>query len=681
MQQKPEILIVEDQFVEANHLRLMLGGAGYPVRGIARSVQDAREMIASRPPGLVLLDIFLSGEGTGIDLAGELREARIPFIYLSANSNEDTLNAAKATHPYGFLVKPFREKDLLVTMAIARHHQESGLESGIRKETLFRQQLKRLPEECDHLEKGLLQLTRALQPLIPFDYLAVGCYPDAGDHPQAGRDLAFLRVGFDEYQQIGDEELQTITRLKAHEIRRLRHEPQTDAVLLATREDFKQRAQPATAEKLIADTFGMQAQLTLPLPLLNSGRGHCVFSFFSRQPDGFTREHLAIADRLQEALMYTVGKLLRGSAAAMSAGPAPSSTAATASAAIPQNGLILPEAATGSATSSATARNVRKPAPTPSFEGIIGRSPLMLGIFDHVAQVAPADTSVLITGESGTGKESIAQAIHRLSPRSGAPLVKVNCAALPTSLAESELFGHERGAFTGAVDRRIGRFEQADRGTLFLDEIGDMPLEIQAKLVRALQEQEIERLGSTGPIRVDVRIIAATNRPLEKEVAAGRFRLDLYYRLNVFPIHLPPLRQRPEDIIPLTQHFLATYSSRSGKQVTQISNQALQRLLAYSWPGNIRELENIIHRSVLLAKNDTLDDIQLPVSTAALEFVGGSDLHLNTIRENERAHILAVLQKCNGRIRGSGGAAEILGVPPTTLASKMQKLGIKRSHF
>jgi len=648
MQQKPEILIVEDQFVEANHLRLMLTRAGYPVCGIARSVEDAREIIVLRTPGLVLLDIFLSGEGTGIHLAEELRRAQIPFIYLSANSSEETLNAAKATQPYGFLVKPFREKDLLVTMAIARHHQESGLQSQIRKETLFRQQIRSLPEQCDDREKCVLQLARALQPLIPFDYFMI--------HFASGKEdgePAWLRIGFDEYQRIGNEEMQTITRLKAHEIRRFRQEIPTDpAIVLATGDAFRGRCRSANSEKLIADTFGMQAQLLLPVPLLISGCGHCLFSFFSRQPEGFTKEHVAIGERLQESLIYTVEKLLPAN------GSHPRNTAPKNSAPIAQ-------------------KNV----PATGFEGIIGRSPLLLTVFDHVAQVAPSGTSVLITGESGTGKESIAEAIHRLSPRSNAPLIKVNCAALPGSLAESELFGHERGAFTGAIDRRVGRFEQAHRGTLFLDEIGDMPLEIQAKLLRALQEQVVERLGASAPIRVDTRIIAATNRNLEKEVAAGRFRLDLYYRLNVFPIHLPPLRQRPEDIIALTQHFLDKYSRQSGKRVTHVANAALERLLAYSWPGNIRELENLIHRSVLLARGGVLDAIPLPLPLDAQQLVGGTDLHTNTIRENERAHILAVLQKCNGRIRGSGGAAEILGVPPTTLASKMQRLGIKRSHF
>ncbi len=315
------------------------------------------------------------------------------------------------------------------------------------------------------------------------------------------------------------------------------------------------------------------------------------------------------------------------------------------------------------------------------FESIVGKSPSLLKIFDHILQVAPADTTVLITGESGTGKESIAQSIKELSKRKDKPFVKINCSALPPSLIESELFGHEKGSFTGASERRIGKFEQADNGTLFLDEIGDMPLEMQAKLLRAIQEKEIERVGGNLSIKVNVRIIAATNCNLEKEVADGRFRLDLYYRLNVFPIQLPPLRERKQDIGLLARHFIAVYSAKTGKNVTEISESALKSLLSYQWPGNIRELENLIERSILLAKTDTIEQIPLPAFDEVKINNNSNEWYFKTIQENEREHIINVLERCNGRIRGVGGASEILGLPPTTLASRMQKLGIKRSHF
>jgi transcriptional regulator with PAS, ATPase and Fis domain len=312
-----------------------------------------------------------------------------------------------------------------------------------------------------------------------------------------------------------------------------------------------------------------------------------------------------------------------------------------------------------------------------NFGGIIGNSHLMLNVFDHISQVAPFDTSVLILGESGTGKERIADCVHHLSPRKGKPFVKVNCAALPASLIESELFGHEKGSFTGAMDKRIGKFEKAHGGTIFLDEIGEMPVDMQVKLLRVLQEKEIEPIGGKSPLKIDVRIIAATNRNLEKEVAEGRFRLDLYYRLNVFPITLPALRERKEDIEDLVSHFISMFSKKSGKKVSGMSNLVMRKLHTYSWPGNIRELENIIERSVLLAKNETIMDIDLPVLLIKDDILS-DDGQVKTIHENERVHILAILKQTNGKIWGTGGAAELLNIPPTTLSSKMKKLGIKK---
>jgi DNA-binding NtrC family response regulator len=648
MQSNTKILIVEDQFVEANHLRLMLKKAGYTITGIARSVDDARQKIAAEKPGLVLLDIFLSGKETGIDLARCLREENIAFIYLSANSNEPTLNAAKATQPYGFLVKPFREKDLLVALEIARYHIENGIESAMRKETLFQKQLKALVSESGTWDDRLLKIGKALQPLLPFDYMVV---IHQADDESPNNVLGFLRIGYDEYQKIGMDELQTISKLKLHEIKTYQDNTHVDtAIKLYAGETFEQLCRKLTMKKLIADSFGMQANLTLPVPTeLNKGR--FFFSFFSQKPHGFDESHVALCERLQQPLIYAVEHILARDKKAFA-----------------KTTVSKPVTAT------ATAK------PTQGFEGIIGKSPLLLTVFDQIMQVASSDTSVLIMGESGTGKERIADSIHQFSPRKPHPIIKVNCAALPANLIESELFGHEKGAFTGAIDKRTGRFEQAHNGTLFLDEIGEMPLEMQSKLLRVLQEKEIERIGGKGTIKVNVRIIAATNRNLEKEVAEGRFRLDLYYRLNVFPIQLPSLRERKEDIGLLTQFFIDHYSRKTGKAVSRIADAALKNLLAWHWPGNIRELENLIERSVLLAKGTVIEDIPLPVAKMVKEEAVRTGWQAKTIEENEREHILAVLQQCNGRIRGAGGAAEILGVPPTTLASKMIKLGIKRTH-
>lgn len=481
---RKKILIVEDELIVAGDLRLLLERSGYEVCGIARSVQRAREMLPVVKPDLVLLDIYLKGDLTGIDLARELNESRIPFVYLSANSNQQVLEAAKLTQPYGFIVKPFREKDVLVTLDIAWYRYEI---------------------------------------------------------------------------------------------------------------DLQVQGMPARAPQAIE-----------PLHL---------------EPVAVPEEQL-----------------------------------------------------------------VAKPLVLPNFDGIIGASDSMLDVFELVRQVAPLDTSVLVLGESGTGKEGVAGCIHQRSPRRGKPYVKVNCAALPPNLIESELFGHEKGSFTGALEKRIGKFEKANGGTIFLDEIGEMPADMQVKLLRVLQEREIERIGGNGPIKVDVRVIAATNRNLEKEIAVGNFRLDLYYRLHVFPIEIPALRERPEDIPLLVQHFVHFHASRVGRVIDEIDPGVMRSLEAYHWPGNVRELQNLIERSVLLNKGNVLKEVALPnqpyeqIRLSQVTLQTEDAAAVKTIVEIEREHIIDVLKKCNHRISGPGGAAELLNLPPSTLTSKMKKLGIVKRH-
>ncbi|ACU57618.1 sigma-54-dependent transcriptional regulator [Chitinophaga pinensis] len=476
-----KIMIVEDELIVAGDIRLTLERAGYKVSGVARSVHRALEIIDVERPDLVLLDIYLKGDQTGIDLAVELNKHNIPFVYLSANCNRQVLEAAKVTQPYGFIVKPFREKDLLVTLDIARyryeHHRVLKVKPGI-------------VSQSDDLRLPALPVQQA------------------------------------------------------------------------------------------------------PVPEVKKE--------------------------------------------------------------------VVP--------------------PIPNFEGIIGSSIPMQRVFELIRQVAPLDTSVLVLGETGTGKEGVANCIHHLSPRKAKPFVKVNCAALPTHLIESELFGHEKGAFTGALEKRIGKFERADGGTIFLDEIGDMPADLQVKLLRVLQEKEIERIGGNGPIKVNVRIIAATNRNLEKEIAEGRFRLDLYYRLHVFPIMLSALRERRDDIPLLIAHFIRLYASATGKGVSDIAPAALRQLMDYAWPGNVRELQNLIERSVLLSRESIIREVILPVSVKKETTVVSTETDIKTIVELEREHILTVLKKCNHKISGPGGAAELLNLPPSTLASKMKKLGIVKRH-
>jgi transcriptional regulator with GAF, ATPase, and Fis domain len=311
---------------------------------------------------------------------------------------------------------------------------------------------------------------------------------------------------------------------------------------------------------------------------------------------------------------------------------------------------------------------------------IVGDGPQMNAVFHTISQVAFARTTVLILGETGTGKELVARAIHTASPRHKGPLVRVNCAALPPNLIESELFGHEKGAFTGAVDRKVGRFELANDGTLFLDEVGEMPPDLQVRLLRAIQEREIERLGGEGTIKVNVRIVAATNRDLQAEVLAGRFRSDLYYRLNVFPVRLPPLRERVEDIPCLVRHFIKKLAAGTGKSVTNITPLALRQLMDHKWPGNVRELENVVERALLMATGPVIEHVFLPNAAEPNTPNGKSDPTARTMEDNERDHIVAVLRKCKGKVSGPGGTASYLGIPPSTLNSKMRKLGIQKQQ-
>lgn len=456
MENKEKILIVEDEFIVANDLKMILKKGGYNVVGIASSAAQARTMIAAKKPDWVLLDIILKGSETGIDLAKELNRSKTPFLFISANTNQSTLEAVKKTQPYGFMVKPFREKDLLVMLDIARYR------------------------------------------------------------------------------------------------------------------------------------YALEHQVSTPLTDTN------------RQ--------------------------------------------------------------------------------TSAFNGIIGNSQSLKEILNRINIVAPTETSVLITGESGTGKERVAHAIHEHSDRKNKPFVVVNCAALPLSLVESELFGYEKGAFTGANSRKIGKFEQADGGTLFLDEIGELPLDAQVKLLRVLQEKEIERIGGEQTIKIDVRIVAATNRSLEREVAEGRFRLDLYYRLNVFPVELPPLRERKEDIPQLAMYFLQKFNAAANREIKTFSPKVLEQMIQYNWPGNIRELEHLIERSTLLAFGDEISEINLPSNTA-INILPSETGVLQSLEDMERNHIMQTLQTCGGKVFGPGGAAEILKIPPTTLYSKMKKLGIQQEHY
>jgi len=647
-----KILIVEDEFIVANDLAMMLENAGYNVCGIADSVDEAREMITRYQPELILLDIHLKGRLTGIDLARQLGDLDIAFVYLSANSNQKILEEAKATNPYGFMVKPFREKDVLVSLEIAQYLHQQNMAARKNNELLLQGTLTDIIADTTPRNQKLLKIAKLLQPHIPFDYLAIGM-KNMDTLPYNGR--SFLRLGFNEYQTIGFDELLTMAGLKKPELLRIL-EPTTDDTTTAIYNDadFFSICRHNAEKNLTARTFKMNSNLSVYIP--DARHGGFTLSFYSRKTDTYNSRHLTLAKRLQKSLSLMIDGLFNNN---------------------------VDDVVEQKAESTPVVRLNKqvKAAEKPGFDGIIGSSHLLLTALDHLTLVAPMDTSVLILGESGTGKERFAKSIHALSDRKGKPLVTVNCAALPTHLIESELFGHEKGAFTGAVDRRIGKFEQANGGTIFLDEIGELPLESQAKLLRALQEKEIERLGGRETLKVDVRVIAATNCNLEKEVADGNFRLDLYYRLNIFPILLPSLRDRKEDLPELAAFFVKKFGEKAGKPGMSLSTKALNDLAAYHWPGNVRELEHLIERSVLLNRGMVIEQISIASKPAAAVIEPSfDDTRVKSIDDNERDYILAVLKKCNGRISGPGGAADLLDVPSTTLNSKMKRLGITRKH-
>jgi transcriptional regulator with GAF, ATPase, and Fis domain len=611
------------------------------------------DMISLRRPDVVLLDIILQGEKTGIELAKQLSALTIPFVYLSANSNESILRLARATQPSAFLVKPFREKDVLITLQMTLYKHAHSVEACLRREQALQISISDSLSQQVEWETKLLEVARQFQSFIPFDFLLMGI--SNGTQPKI---YGFFRIGFDEYQVLGTSEFIQMTGCGLAKFNSMVVEAFTLEPGIVNESDFGVRTRKSGFTSLVAKTFKVESNLLQSIATTRGGT--FLLSFFSKTNNVYQSSHYGILQRLSKPLSVTLDRML-----------AFEEIEKLSEQLQRENNYLQEEVKT-----------------TANFEEIIGTSRSLLHVFDLVTQVSRTDSSVVILGESGTGKELIARSIHNLSPRKSKLLVKINCAALPSTLIESELFGHEKGAFTGAYDKRIGKFELADGGTIFLDEIGEMPMELQSKLLRVLQEKEIERVGGKGPIKTDVRIIAATNRNLEKEVAEGKFRLDLYYRLSVFPIALPALRERREDIPLLALFFAQKFCKKMGKTFNGINEKEMNELVQYNWPGNIRELGNVIEQSVIL--NDGVSPLEWgrpllnrqhteqnnePVFSAKPRTL--SDVkHLQ--QETEREYILSILRKANGRIRGKNGAAELLNLKPTTLESRMEKLGINK---
>jgi len=643
---KQKILIVEDEFIVANDLRIMLEKAGYKVCGIAPSVAKALELTASKEPSWVLLDIFLQGEKTGIDLASQLTEMGIPFIYISANTNQSILEAAKATLPYGFLVKPFREKDLLVMLDIARYRHEQNLKYKHHAEPSLQTQIQHVLAQSENSSEKLRQISLLFQPLVPFDLLWI-----TRSAPRTStKDIYIAKVNQGDFTVLSNEMVMNETGVSLRDFKAWN----THGIVHSGKSfyngyDFRKLRMENLWLQFLSDRYQLESVL---IQVIERAGETFHFFFFNRSADLFNKVHVGVINQFTQIFELMIEKLIYEKDPHFS----------------PVKSLTEKQPASLPATIEDKPSN---------FNGIIGQSNLLQHAFKKINLVAPDDTSVLILGESGTGKERIAQTIHQLSPRKNKPLITVNCAALPITLIESELFGHEKGSFTGANDKRIGKFEQADGGTIFLDEIGELPLEAQVKLLRVLQEKEIERIGGSSTKKINVRVITATNRNLEKEVSEGRFRLDLYYRLNVFPIELPALRQRKEDIPLLVKHFIQKYNKNATSGVTGISNDALLKLQQRHWPGNIRELEHLIERTILLTEGSTIEDIELTDISFAATNAADHHTKIMTMEEMEREHILNVLKICRGKVFGAGGAAEILGIPSTTLNSKIKKLGIR----
>lgn len=639
------LLIVEDEFIVANDLRIILENAGYRVCGTADSVDSAKAAVEKYKPTWVLLDIFLQDGSMGTELAPFLQEKGIGFIYISANTNQSILEVAKSTQPYGFLVKPFREKDLLIMLDIARSKHESNTQFAAQRELMLQQQVKSLTTGAGFTHTSQ-KVPAAFQSLVPFDLLRYRFQSASGG---ALKQEGFYRVGFDEYQTIGSEELDKF------EDQLFLAPPATKQakyleVLPFTGYAFHQLVERNAGNARFINHYRLNSSLQY---VQLSAEGILQVSFYSKSLEGFDHSHAALLRKSENSLLDLFRHLLH--AADTDVQPL---------------------------RRAARVQSNTAPKAVPTFEGIYGKSSALLHVLDSVEMVAATPVSVLILGESGTGKEKVAHNIHHLSPRKTAPFVTVNCAAMPAELIESELFGHEKGAFTGAVEKRIGKFEMANGGTIFLDEVGEMPLESQVKLLRVLQEKQFEHVGSSKTIKVDVRIVAATNRNLEKEVAEGRFRLDLFYRLNVFPIELPPLRERKEDIPVLAQHFLVKSAHNMGRaDVPELSAGALEQLNGYHWPGNIRELEHLMERTLIKTRSNVIDIVELPAHTAESELTYAGGNAQKTLEQIEAEHILLVLKNCNGKVFGAGGAAEILGLPPSTLTSRMKKLGIRKELY
>jgi formate hydrogenlyase transcriptional activator len=633
--QKLRILLIEDNAGDARLLREMLSAEPPGCVELTHLIRmsDAVAHLAKAKVDIILLDLGLP-DAHGLDSVRRAVAAGPDVALVVLTGLEDDVLAAKAIKEgaQDYLIKGRIDTLALsqvLRFAIERHRLKIA-DRRHAEEAMLRQFSSVLVANVDIL-KLLSAMSASIQEIVPHDFAAIMLYqPD-----RATLRLQFLELG----ETKVDDQVDTLIPLE--------NSPTEAAIRTGKPILLDQLKDTPYSLEAIKHLASRGVQSGCWVPLLNQGHALGALMLGSRRELAFTQQG-------QNTLCQIASQI----ATAVENAPLPQILVTTNRQREEQDDLEADLSLEH------------------QFEDIVGDSAELKRVLKDIETVAPTNATVLIQGETGTGKELLARAIHHLSPRHERTFIKLNCAAIPTGLLESELFGHEKGAFTGAFVQKKGRMELAHEGTLFLDEVGELPMELQPKLLRALQEREIERLGGTRPISIDVRLVAATNRDLAQMVAEREFRSDLYYRLKVFPILAPSLRERRSDIPVLVRHFVGKYTRRMGKTITHIRPEAMDALVRWAWPGNIRELENFIERAVILSRGPTLH-----VLLAELKPVEVSDSEAATLEEAEREHILRVLREAKGMIGGSHGAAERLALKRTTLNSKLKKLGIARGDY
>ena len=647
-----KILVLEDEYLIAEDLKTMLGKAGYEEVVLCFDAQDATRVIQKGDIDFAILDVNTGEELGGLEVSTKVSQRKIPYIFLTSYADDDLLNKIKKNKPAGYLIKPTSEKELKSTIEIARYKAAYKNMSMTEKERKFLLELNAAINHVGDSDAFFSAIISALGELVDLDrppHLAL--LTEDEKHVTIKLDTAFSTIEPEIVRHIKDE-IKKFNPIPVSDA--LRRVLDRDEPAIYSLEELKNLFINKHAHDVLE---GTEIKECIIAPLKVNSRTLGYLNIPSARKDHFGSAHFdilraaanQIAVILQSNLFYE--KLRKHSDKVEQ-----------------ENSYLLDE--------------IRLDRFNHDF---VGTSPNIAELKEKILQVAKIDTTVLIVGETGTGKELVARSIHTNSSTSNKPMVKINCASLPAQLIESELFGHEKGSFTGAEKRVIGKFEMANNGIIFLDEIGELPLDLQPKLLRVIQEKEIVRIGGTDPIELNVKIIAATNRNLVEQVEEGKFREDLFYRLNVFPINIPPLRERREEIEELANYFLTNFSKKLGKPNLEFTPSTLSSLVAYDWPGNIRELQHVIEKHVILAKNKEVEitiDGRIKKKESLQTRLLDLELPYPTLQQSEKNLIINVLHSTNGKVRGSGGAAEILDINPSTLESKIKKLGIiKRQLF